>query len=389
MKKERIVVTGMGFLSSHGDTLTSFMDEIIQTKKRFSELNSFTFPTIEPPKGVEISIPAIPMSSEQRIIYLCEKAITDAINDGSKDLSRYRIAVIIGSGLGLNDAVADGIMVNDQSDYLSSLQQKIKDLISEKFSVNPEVIYISNACSAGSHAISYGIDLLSTSCFDLVIAGGVDVISKMAYAGFWRLNALDKTGCRPFNKKRKGIMVGEGAAFFMLEKASDDISNSKIYCEVCASVTNDAYHVVQMEPSGKQTKRAMTEALIAAELKKEDIGLIVAHGTGTELNDKTEARVIAEFFEDKIDNVAITAPKGVIGHTGGASGAFGLVTAIGSILFNVVPPIKNLDEEELSFTIPIVYNKPLRKKIEAAMVHAFAFGGTNVIITCKKGGRIA
>jgi 3-oxoacyl-[acyl-carrier-protein] synthase II len=248
-----------------------------------------------------------------------------------------------------------------------------------------ETFTISTACSAGSQAISFACDLLASNYCDQVIAGGIDSISKTAYAGFLRLLSLDESGCHPFDKNRKGIMVGEGAAFFLLRKKPEKKYPLKVYAALKGhSVTNDAYNIVQMRADGAQVKRAMTEALKIAGLEKEHIDLIVAHGTGTQLNDRTEAAIIYDFFQGKTAGLSITAPKGALGHTGGASGAFGLLTGICAIQHQMVPPTVGLNNLAPEIQLAIVKDAPLRRPVQNVMVNSFAFGGTNVILICGK-----
>ncbi len=311
------------------------------------------------------------------------QAIRNCIADWGGSLSEHkRIALVAGSGLGLEDQLAPGFPREEHKDYLSTLAEKLK----LETGMECEAIYIGNACSAGSHAISYGMDLLEEDCFDLVIAGGMDALSQMAYKGFLRLNAIDPEGCRPFDRDRKGIMVGEGAVFFMLQKSSAcKWDRGRVYCALKgAGVTNDAYNVVQMKADGQQIIRAMEEALDASGLGRDEIDLVVAHGTGTILNDRNEAKIIHDFFDGQLEHVLVTAPKGAIGHTGGASGGFGLLTAIGSMLYGYVPPIYNLKNPDPDIRIPLVEGKPARHCVKGAIVNAFAFGGTNVVLVCEK-----
>ena len=230
------------------------------------------------------------------------------------------------------------------------------------------------------------MDLLDSQCFDLVIAGGIESLSLMALSGFLRLYSLDKNGCKPFDKDRKGIMVGEGAAFFILERTSEIISKRKnVYCILAgAGISNDAYNIVQIDPSGTEIKRAMDQAFDVSGLSKSDIDLIVAHGTGTTINDKVESKIINEYFKECLSSINVTTSKGATGHTGGSSGAFGLLTGIGALLTGCIPPILNLKNVDLDVKIPLIYGKYKKHKVEVVMVNAFAFGGTNIILICKK-----
>lgn len=382
-RSDEVLITGLGLVSPFGNTFDEYFDGIKNKANVAQGVKAFKFDNLDHIPGVEI--PGLPGYDDpkERILKMGETAIKNAILDWGENINEpIKIALVIGSGLGLEDQLVCCQEENIDESFLASLGEELK----ERVELKCEVFYIGNACAAGSHAISYGMDLLNEGCFDLVIAGGVDMLSKVAYAGFLRLNAIDLEGCRPFDKDRKGIMVGEGAVFFVLQKQS--VHNKKIkkvYCSLTGSgITNDAYHVVQLKPDGQDIKRTMDEALKFSNMDKTEVDLVVAHGTGTILNDKTEAKVLREYFGEHINSLYVTAPKGAIGHTGGASGAFSILVAIGAILKEVVPPIFNLNNIDEELKITVVYPDFITCSVKAVMVNAFAFGGTNVVIICKK-----
>lgn len=379
----RVLITGIGTVTPFGNTLNEFFEGLKNKRKVQGNISLFRKYKVKNPIGIEICLPQSCEIPEERILYLGECAISSAIDDWGGNITKIkRVGLILGSGLGLADHLQEDLNPLDNLEYLSSLGEKL----TERLGIICEVINISSACSAGSQAISYGRDLLLAGCLDLVIAGGVDMLSQMAYAGFLRLNAIDLDGCKPFDKNRKGITVGEGAAFFIIERVQDALARrSKIYCSlVGAGVTNDAYHVVQPNQDGVEIKRAMDQALKTTGRDKSEIDLIVAHGTGTYLNDKTESNIIYDYFGKYLSNMYVTAPKGAIGHTGGASGAFGVLAAIGSIMYNIVPPVLNLEEIDPACRIPIVYGKYIECAVNTVMINSFAFGGTNVVLVCMR-----
>lgn len=382
-KKDDVLITGIGLVSPYGDTLEDYFKGLTYRKEAKKRITVFNQGFPMEPTGVEISLPSHCNSPEKRLFYMGEKAIRSALTDWNGCLSGFgKIGLIVGSGLGLEDQLLHSSQGEQNQDYLSSMGEELAARVGLKC----EVIYIGNACSAGSQAISYSADLLEQGCFDLIIAGGIDILSRIAYNGFLRLNAIDPEGCRPFDKDRKGITVGEGAAFCVMQKMSSlNKQAGKVYCTVAGSgVSGDAYHIVQMQQDGKQIIRAIREALTYADITKDDVDLIVAHGTGTVLNDFNEAKIISGFFEGRKENLWVTAPKGAIGHSGGASGLFGIMTAIGAIQYEEIPPVANLKNLDPEVNIPLVTNLSQPYKVKTALVHSFAFGGTNVVIALKR-----
>ncbi|MCC5466503.1 beta-ketoacyl-[acyl-carrier-protein] synthase family protein [Pelosinus baikalensis] len=382
-RKDGALITGIGVLSPYGSSVDEFWNGLKAGKNVEKELTRFKDLGIDHPSGVEACLPLQFISPEERILYMGEKAIASAILDWGGDLNGFkRITLVVGSGLGLADQLYFDSDQPEGCKFLSTLADKL----ALRTGINCNAIFIGNACSAGSQAISYGKDLLDLDDSDLVIAGGIEMLSQMAYAGFIRLKAIDSNGCRPFDRDRKGIMVGEGAVFFVLEKSKKIVDErDKAYCLLSgAGVTSDAYHIVQIKQDGTEIMRGMDEALSAAGLTKSDVDMIVAHGTGTVQNDKIESEIIRKYFDDHLLLMCITAPKSAIGHTGGASGAFGVLVAVGAILSGIIPPTFNSENIDPECWMPLVYGKYTKRDVRVVMVNAFAFGGSNVIIICEK-----
>ena len=377
-----VCVTGIGVVSAFGDTLEDFFEGMNNSKSEFTYI---TGECILKNNKIPVKPACQPKANtpEDRILSMGNKAIRDALKDRNTDClpSIDRICLVIGSGMGLIDQYYNDDNRYNESGYFCSLAEKLSEITG----LNCEVVYIGNACAAGSQAICYGMDLLKSERYDLIIAGGIDILSQAAYAGFLRLNAIDLDGCKPFDRRRKGIAIGEGAVFYALERRENVGANGNTYCTLPGSgVTCDAYHIVQMNPDGKEAIRAMDQALSLSVLDKKDIDLIVAHGTGTTQNDKIESQMIRQYFGNYSSKVYVTAPKGAIGHTGGASGAFGVLTAIGAIKTGIIPSICNLEEPDPECNVSIVSGNSVKHDVNLVMVNAFAFGGTNVVILCKK-----
>ena len=378
-----ICVSGVGIVSAFGDTIEDFIKGINSSKSEFTYISNEHILKNNQIPVLKSSCQPESKAPEDRILSMGNKAIRDALKDRNSDRlpSTDRICLIVGSGMGLIDQCYYDESKYNEPDYFSSLAEKLSEITE----MNCEAVYIGNACSAGSQAISYGMDLMKSERYDLIIAGGIDILSQATYAGFLRLNAIDLDGCKPFDRRRKGIAIGEGSVFYVLERRENAGSNKNIYCTLPGSgVTCDAYHIVQMNPDSKEEIRAMDQALSFSGLCKEDIDLIVAHGTGTMQNDKIESQMINQYFENHSSDIYVTAPKGAIGHTGGASGAFGILVAISAIKTGVIPPVCNLEELDPECNVSLVLKSSIKHDVKLVMVNAFAFGGTNVVILCKK-----
>lgn len=376
-------VVGLGVVSAYGSSLEEYFGGLLGGKSVLQPSDCLDIVGDTSPRAVAVPALSGYDSPDEKIMAMGTMAIKSALADWGGTLTgRERVGFVVGSGLGLTDQLYDRYGNNGDKSYLSSLGARL----AAACSIECETVYIGNACCAGSQALCFGADLLESGDLDIVIAGGIDVLSPTAYAGFLRLNAIDAVACRPFDKDRRGITVGEGAVFFILTKLDGSAGNAgKVYCRLAGSgVSNDAYHTVQMRPEAGEIIHAMETALSSAGLEKKDVGVIIAHGTGTVLNDKIESAAIRKFFGKYASDIYVTAPKGAIGHTGGASGAFGFLTAIGTIIYGKVPPVQNLQNVDPDCELRLVQGSFVECEQKAVMVDTFAFGGTNVVIICEK-----
>lgn len=362
MESARVSITGIGISSPYGSTLERFWLSLVSGERPIedSSLNHLRYEN-ESSGDYEASF-----------LNSCTTAVFDAFWDARLDKMEKNGCLILGTGMGISDI----FLMEKQAVFsnYSKLKAKLEKHLQEQTAIQWRIIVIANACCAGAQAIAYGFDLVRSGRYDFVVAGGIEGESKIMQNGFLRLNAIDEECCRPFDKNRKGIRIGEGAAFFVLQR-----NERQAYGEILGqAVTNDAYHVVSPRPDGKLVQNAIELALKRADKKPADIDVVVAHGTGTKKNDAIEAQVLDRIFK----NVYVTAPKSVIGHTGGASGAFGLLTALGMLRYQAIPPIHHLEQLDENMNLHVVQKEPKKMKIGKVLVDCFAFGGTNTAFLC-------
>jgi 3-oxoacyl-[acyl-carrier-protein] synthase-1 len=234
---------------------------------------------------------------------------------------------------------------------------------------------ISTACSSSANSIMFGARLIKHGLLDRALAGGTDALSKFTLNGFNTLMILDKQPCRPFDKSRMGLNLGEAAAFLVLE--SEAALNGRLpLCEITGYANaNDAYHQTASSPDGYGPFLSMSQALNSAGLHPGEIGYINAHGTGTDNNDLTEGIAIEKIFGDNIPPVSSTKP--FTGHTLGAAGAVEAVISVLSIVNHTVFPNLNFREkiDELSFE-PLTEIKT-NIRIQHVLSNSFGFGGND------------
>ncbi|MBF0363775.1 MAG: beta-ketoacyl-[acyl-carrier-protein] synthase family protein [Oligoflexia bacterium] len=251
-------------------------------------------------------------------------------------------------------------------------------------------LHISNvaACVASTQAIGICYQRIKHGLSSQAIVGGVDsILNPFGMLGFTRLSALSPTEeCKPFDLKRNGTLLGEGAALLFLESLSSAIRNGrKVLAEIISyTSTNDAYNMTHPDPSAEAAARAISLTLKKANLKAEDVQYINAHGTGTPLNDVTETKAIKDVFADHAYKLKISSTKSMIGHFIAAAGAAEVVATILTLINDIVFPTINLTTKDPLCDLDYVANQFQAHKVNVALANSFGFGGFNSILALRK-----
>lgn len=314
-----------------------------------------------------------------RTTLLALHAFDEAIKDSGITVAELRSfdTALIGAttvgGMCLTDELYNDANKNaGGSPYLSSYDNaSVNIYLQERYGINGIVNTINTACSSSANAIMYGANLLKNGLAKRAIVGGTDSLAKFTINGFHALHILSPDICRPFDKDRQGLNLGEGAAFLVLER-EEDMAGKKVYAELTGYCNaNDAYHPSSLSDEGDGPYLSMKGALELAKLAAADIDFINAHGTGTENNDEVESRAMLRLFTKP---PAFASTKSYTGHTLGASGA---IEAVYSIL--------NLTQQEiypgLHFATPIITTGLVpalqyqKRPLQHIMSNSFGFGG--------------
>lgn len=243
---------------------------------------------------------------------------------------------------------------------------------------------IPTACAAGNYAIAHGLDLLRRGRADMMLAGGADAFSRITYSGFHRLGAIAPERCQPFDKNRKGMIPGEGAAILVLEPLERARERgARIYAEVAGyGLSCDAHHMTAAHPEGDGAARAMERALADAGLTPEDVSYVSAHGTGTPTNDRLETLAAQRVFGDAAPRTPMSSVKSMIGHTMGAASAIEAMVCSLAVATGWIPPTMNLEEPDGD--LDYVPNQARQHDVRVAMNNAYAFGGNNASVIFRR-----
>lgn len=238
------------------------------------------------------------------------------------------------------------------------------------------------ACSSGATAIGYARDLIQDGSAACVIAGGTEPLSRVTYAAFNALQAVDSEYCKPFDKNRRGLSLGEGAGVLILEALTGaQMRGARIYGEVLGyGLTCDSYHMTAPDPEASGAARCMQAALQDSGIPLERVDYINAHGTATPANDLMETRGVKAVFGRRAYRIPISSTKSMTGHTLGAAGAIEGVAAVLSIWHQFVPPTIHLTERDPECDLDYVSGGSRPAAVRVVLSNSFAFGGNNTTL---------
>ncbi|MBI5408536.1 MAG: beta-ketoacyl-[acyl-carrier-protein] synthase family protein [Nitrospirae bacterium] len=401
MNNRRVVVTGLGVVSSVGIGREDFWKAVLQGRSGISRVSSFDTGEFRCHYAGEITnfhpeefIDKRKVRYFGRTSQLAVAAASLALEDANlplKNIRQKRTGVIMGTTMGekpqeesIDEWVKKGPDRISRIKILQSSANNIPANISIHFKINGPNFLVPTACAAGNYAIGYGYDLIRKGDLDCAIVGGSDAFSKLVFSGFHRIYAMSPEKCRPFDKNRKGMMVGEGAAILVLEPLDAVLKrDSVIYAEIAGyGLSCDAYHMTASQVDG--IEKAIRKALKDADIKKEEVDYINAHGTGTQGNDKNECAAIKKVFSENYKAVPISSIKSMLGHPMGAASAIEALTCCLVVKDNIIPPTINFETADPICDIDCVPNKSRVKRVNIALNNGFAFGGNNSCLVIKK-----
>ena len=259
------------------------------------------------------------------------------------------------------------------------------DVLAAAFGAEGPRTTISTACSSSASAIGVAADLVRDGRADVVLAGGTEAHCRMTFAGFNALQALDPDVCRPFDRRRAGLSLGEGAAFLVVEdEARARRRGAEILGEVAGHGTSaDAHHMTAPAPTGAGAVAAMRAALDDARVRPEEVDYVNAHGTGTPANDPIETRAVRAVFGERAARLPVSSTKSQVGHCLGAAGAVEIVATLLGMRHGFVPPTVHLDEPDPECDLDYVAREARAATIRVAISNSYGFGGNNTCVVLR------
>lgn len=403
----RVVISGVGAVSPFGDNVSSLVDGITQGKSAVKYMREWEqYVGLRSLVGApaackdEKSIPRQSRRSMSRMSIFAAKAAEEAVADSGIDeemLRSGRTGCIIGSTTGSPESISDTfeLMLPDRDltklssmNFFRCVSHTASMNVAQYLGIRGRVMATSAACASALQAIGTGFELIRYGRQEVVLCGGAEELHPTVTGSFDILFATstgynddpEKTP-RPFDKKRDGLVCGEGSGIMILEEYEQAKKRgAKIYAEIIGYNTcGSGLHVSQSKCEVMES--CMNEALKDAAIAAEDVDYICAHATATIHGDKEEAEAIRAVFGS---NVPVSSFKGYIGHTLGASGSLELIAAIDGMLKGVIYPTKNLEEVSPDCEGIMHVKEPLKKNVNLMVKNCFAFGGINAALVCRK-----
>jgi 3-oxoacyl-[acyl-carrier-protein] synthase II len=403
----RIAVTGMGCISPLGHDVASTWESILAGKSGAGPITAFDASLHETRIAAEVKgfdpAPRFGRKETRRMDRYTQFAVAataDALADAQLTISednRDRIGVFIGTGIG-----GIGTLLNEAEVYRTRGPNRVSPFlvpmmlpdaaggqVAITFGMRGPNLGLISACATGSNAIGEAAETIRRGAADVMIAGGAEAaIVPLALAGFNSMGAMttrndDPThASRPFDKNRDGFLAGEGGAVIVLEAEEHARTRgAKIYGLLLGyGVTNDAYHVSAPLENGAGAVVSMRLALAQAELKVNEIDYLNAHGTSTQLNDKSETAAIKTVFGESAYDLPVSSTKSMTGHLLGAAGALEAIFCLKSIGDGMLPPTINYETPDPVCDLDYVPNQARPKAVRAAMSNSFGFGGHNACL---------
>ena len=385
----RVLVTGLGAVSPFGTGVKAFWAGLVAGTCAIRPLTLIDAEGFRCRIAAEVPEVAVGSPRRSRADRLALGAAVEALDDaGLGGAERAGAALIVGAvGGGMLEAEswywarARGERAPGWAAALRSmLPAAHAETLAHRMALGGPRHTVVTACSSGAVALAEAAELIADGVVDCAVAGGVDAVTRLCFMGFNALKLLDPEPCRPFDRDRRGMSIGEGAAFIVLEAAEHARARgARAYAELAGhGMTTDAYHVTAPQPDGEGMVRAMRAAIAAAGVAPDAVGYVNAHGTATPQNDRIEARAIGQVFGS--GRVLVSSSKSMIGHTMAAAGSLEAVATMLALTHETVPPTANLTTPDPEVDFDCVPRVAREAVVEHAISNSFGFGGQNVTL---------
>ncbi len=394
-----VVVTGLGSITPIGNDAGAFWKNLLAGRSGAAPIRSFDTRPYRTSVGCEVKDftrdPGSSLPASLRATQLAAAAIGEALRSAGIDSRGERPAAI---GLAVGTTMGELNFLDRLSTTPAALGGNsspaiwqeavdlgafsITSMAAEALGLDGPQATLPAACSAGNYAIGQALDWIRRGKAEILVAGGAEAFSESAFAGFSRLGAMSPDVCRPFDLNRKGLLLGEGAGFLVLENAeSARRRGATALAKVLGfGLSCDAHHITGPHPEGAGAVECMRSAMEDAGVAPPEIGYISLHGTGTRQNDKIESQAIREVFGERTLEVPASSIKALTGHMMGAASAVEAIACVLAMQHGVLPPTWNHETRDPDCNLDVIPNAPRPARLRAVLNNSYAFGGNNACV---------
>ena len=399
----RVVITGAGAISALGRTAAEFAEALRLGRSGIGPILSTDMSQMRFQNGAEVKdYSHSPWFDDRRADFMdrfaqfaliaAREAVTDSGIEWTPAL-REQAAIVTGScvggqtteDLGFQEVYKKALNRVHPLTIPKTMANAGASHISMEFGVTGPAFTISTACASAAHAIGQAALMVRAGMTDLAITGGSEAPFSFGILKAWEaMRVVSPETCRPFSKDRKGMILGEGAAMFVIEPLEAALARgARIHAEIAGfGMSADACHITQ--PSMEGAARAMRAALRDAGIAPEAVGYINAHGTATAANDPTETAAIKSVFGAHAGKVAVSSTKSMHGHALGAAAALECMATITALRDGILPPTANYSVPDPECDLDVVPNVARKADVEWAISNSFAFGGLNAVLVMRR-----
>ena len=404
MSRRRVVITGIGMLTPVGNTVAESWENLLAGKSGASPITHFDAEPFSTRfsasvKGFDVSEYMNPKDARKMDLFIQYgmAAASQALDDSGlevTDQNAPRIGCAIGSGIGGLPMIEKNVDILSNSGprrvspffVPGSIINMIGGNLAIKYGFKGPNIAITTACTTGTHNIGQAMRMIQYGDADVMVAGGAEMATTpLGIAGFAAARALStrnddpEAASRPWDKDRDGFVLGDGAGILILEEYEHAKSRgAQIYCELAGfGMSDDAFHMTAPPENGEGAALAMSNAIKDAQLAKDEVHYINAHGTSTPAGDIAESNAAKEVLGAAAEQVRMSSTKSMIGHLLGAAGAVEAIICTLALKHQIAPPTINLNNPSDGCDLNYVAHQPQECRIDAALSNSFGFGGTN------------
>jgi 3-oxoacyl-(acyl-carrier-protein) synthase len=382
--RPRAAITGLGAVSGFGAGAELLWSALVDGQRAMRERDELTAAGLK--VGPVSLAPSLPLDAPARASQMALTAAREAVADAGELERGPRLGIAVGTTLGGIGAWLRAVR-NAQPEVPRRWSYAgPAHALAEELRAQGPVEVTSVACASGNAALGAALSLIRAGTCDVVVAGGVDALHDFVISGFGCLKAVDLEPCRPFDRTRKGLNLGEGAAFLVVESEAHARSRgARIRAFLDGyGISADAVHMTGPDREGRGAARAMTAALADAQLGAAEVDFVSAHGTATVFNDLMESKALAAVLGDRAARTPVNSIKSAVGHTLGAAGALEALLCVRTLETGLVTATPGLHELDPEIHLDVVRDQPRPLPVRAALSTSSGFGGTNAALLFRK-----